>query len=508
MRALKALATCGVMVLASCDTFDAPDQNASTISDLTSSAPTRTAVATAAQGLLGSVQATNGGIRNFFGFQAQTLGILGREGYNLDVSNPQNIPTFYGRNAGNAFKNLTLWTAPYATLKQANILLKAANNVGGGTTAAEKAGLTGYVQTIKAYTLFIIIRATDVSGAALDATDSATADPPPIMSKAQVYTQILSLLDAGATSLAAGGSSFMFSIPPGFSNFGTPAAFLQFNKALRAKVNVTNGAYAAALTDLGASFMDTTQAPTMGAYVTYSTAGTDATNGLYDPTSRQRYVHPAMAFDAQCQAGTANCQLPGGDTTKRDLRFLNKVVPIGTLVRFFFTVNWGLSVYKSNGASWAVITNEELALLNAEALLACSSAGQGVAVTCTGSAAQRLNALTLVNWVRSKSGGLALLVGPPAAGTPARNGVARTTGDNLLDEILYNKRYSLFYQNGDRWVDSRRYGILAGLKTDERNPAQTGVAADVIWANTMIPINECLPRTTQPAGCTTVPAFY
>jgi hypothetical protein len=176
------------------------------------------------------------------------------------------------------------------------------------------------------------------------------------------------------------------------------------------------------------------------------------------------------------------------------------------IARFFFTVNWGLSVYKSNAASWAVINNEELALLKAEADLGCTTTGQGVAVTCAN--ANRADALAMVNYVRTASGGLSTLLAEPATGTPNRNGVARTTGDNLLDEILYNKRYSLFYQNGDRWVDSRRYGILAGLKTDERNPAATGVPADVIWANTMIPINECLPRTTVPAGCTTVPAFY
>src|ERR1051326_48958 len=154
MRLFKALAACGVVALTACGTFDAPDQNASTISDLTGASPSRAAVATAAQGLLGSVAATNAGIRNFFGTEAQTLGILGREGYNLDVSNPQNIPTFYGRNFGASTKNLALWNSPYATMKQANIVIKAVDNVV-GATAAEKAGVKGLAQTIKAYSLFI-----------------------------------------------------------------------------------------------------------------------------------------------------------------------------------------------------------------------------------------------------------------------------------------------------------------------------------------------------------------
>src|SRR6266516_5820832 len=62
--------------------FDASNQNFATIQDLTGPNPSRVAVLTATQGLLAVTRAS-------FAFNAQTLGILGREGYNLDVSNPQ-----------------------------------------------------------------------------------------------------------------------------------------------------------------------------------------------------------------------------------------------------------------------------------------------------------------------------------------------------------------------------------------------------------------------------------
>jgi hypothetical protein len=484
------------LVIGACGEFDAPNQNYSTISDLTSSNPSRAAVATAAQGLLGSVAGTNAGLRNFYlGFNQQTLGILGREGYNLDVSNPQNIPTFYQLPAGNAFKNLMIWNAPYATIKQANLVISAVDNVT-GASAGEKEGVKGYAQTVKAISLFYVIRGTDVNGAVLDALTNPTDAPPPIADRATTYARILSLLDSGAAHLAAAGSTpFMFTITDGFAPFGTPATFIQFNKGMRAKVDIDQTAvgnpnnaalYTAALADLAASFLDTTKAMNFGAFVTFSTAGTDVVNPMYDPTSRQRYVSTAFAADAQLQNGATV-----GDTTARDLRFLAKAKPIAPVSRYSFNVNWGLNSAPSNQSPVAVLKNEELILLRAEARLACSGPPP---VTCLNT--DVAGALADVNTVRVKSGGLAPIVA--ATATPARNGVTRTTGNALLDEVLYNKRYSLFYENGDRWVDMRRYGNLAALTADDR-------PGDIVWPNTVIPINECLPRSPQPSGCTNIP---
>jgi hypothetical protein len=63
----------------------------------------------------------------------------------------------------------------------------------------------------------------------------------------------------------------------------------------------------------------------------------------------------------------------------------------------------------------------------------------------------------------------------------------------LLDELLYEKRYSLVWENGDRWVDLRHYGKLATLPKD-----RTG---DLIFPYLRIPVNECKPRTPAPWGC-------
>src|SRR5205823_6026427 len=110
------------------------------------------------------------------------------------------------------------------------------------------------------------------------------------------------------------------------------------------------GNYAAALTDITAAtsagpFLSapaTVANLSVGVFNTYSTNSGDATNGVYDATDRQRFSHNANASDAQCQTGTAICQLPGGDTTKRDDRFLRKVRAVSpqALNRYNFDVFW------------------------------------------------------------------------------------------------------------------------------------------------------------------------
>src|SRR2546429_360386 len=243
-RTTAAAAVALSLAVSACTELDAPDQNASTTADLTGT-PTKVAIGTAAQGLLASVTGTNVGVRNIFGTNRGTLGILGRESYNLDVSNPQNIPPLYTSVGGNAFRNLTYWTGAYATINQANIIFKGAD-AATGLVAAEREALKGFAETIKALELFYVIRQTDASGAALDALATPTADPPAIALKPAVYTEINRLLDDARTLLLAGGASFPFTMPTGWTNFNAPSTtFAQFNRAIRAWANISNLQFAA-----------------------------------------------------------------------------------------------------------------------------------------------------------------------------------------------------------------------------------------------------------------------
>ena len=73
------------------------------------------------------------------------------------------------------------------------------------------------------------------------------------------------------------------------------------------------------------------------------------------------------------------------------------------------------------------------------------------------------------------------------------------TSSAQLHELLYQKRYSLMFENGDRWVDLRRYGLLLELPLDR--------PGDVIYTRFRIPVSECQAHTTPPAGCTVGPSL-
>ena len=67
------------------------------------------------------------------------------------------------------------------------------------------------------------------------------------------------------------------------------------------------------------------------------------------------------------------------------------------------------------------------------------------------------NAVQALNVIRTQAGNL-----------PAYSGAL--TKDALIDELLKQRRYSLFYE-GHRWIDMRRYGRLNQLPIDQ--PGQT-----------------------------------
>jgi hypothetical protein len=79
--------------------------------------------------------------------------------------------------------------------------------------------------------------------------------------------------------------------------------------------------------------------------------------------------------------------------------------------------------------------------------------------------------------VRTRSGNL------PALGTLG-------APDAALDELLYNRLYSLMFEGAHRWIDARRYGRLGTLPLDR----PTGTPPDVVFPTLPIPTDEILPR--------------
>jgi hypothetical protein len=412
----------GWVAVAGCTNLDVADLNAPSLDSLVQ-APTRESFTRFAPGLVYGARNGVADARGYISF----LGILGREGYNLDPSEPRLVTELLeGPITPGGIGINVLWAPPYANIRSANILLAIVDRVP-GLTSEEKEATIGFAQTLQANDFLRVINLTDVFGAPVDVGSDPRDPPSPIRSKDEVFRHIASLLDSAATHLAAGGSAFPFPLTPGFAGFDAPASFVRFNRALRARVAVYTGAFAVALAALDQSFLDRSAPLTLGIYHTYSTAAGDVANGLFDPTSQFIRAHLSLAADARLRA----------DGTP-DLRLQTKVVQAPPLTVQGITSEFAFAIYPTAATPVPIIRNEELILLRAEANLGLGDLGA---------------ALDDLNFIRVNSGGL-----PPYAGP--------VTHDALLDELLYNKRYSLLLEGGHRWIDLRRYGRLTDLPLD------------------------------------------
>ena len=158
-----------------------------------------------------------------------------------------------------------------------------------------------------------------------------------------------------------------------------------------------------------------------------------------------------------------------------DLRFQTKFKDVPPYQLLEVQSDLQYTLYEDPGAPFVWVKNEELILLRAEANLALGDLDQ---------------ALVDINFIRENSGGLEPLASP---GTAA----------DLLDELLYNKRFSLVFEWGHTWIDMNHYGKLLEM------PVLGLPSADVRLHDAMpYPLSECLPREPDvPAGCTTQQGF-
>src|SRR3954447_22717033 len=114
-RHIRVGAVALLLAMTACKDMNVPDYNAGSLSSLETN-PSRASVATAAQGIFASSRLS-------LGFMAQTLGVLGRESYNLDVSNPQNTSLLYVNLTQDVASNF--WGNEYRSIRLENVLLHA-----------------------------------------------------------------------------------------------------------------------------------------------------------------------------------------------------------------------------------------------------------------------------------------------------------------------------------------------------------------------------------------------
>jgi starch-binding outer membrane protein, SusD/RagB family len=491
MRTRRFAVMAALLVLGACN-FDILNTNEPTLDDLLQS-PTRSKLQFFGSGLFAQERQD---IQNFI----WRVGSMGREGINLSGNNqPDFIEPYFGPVQGGGSFGDTQWATPYIEIRDANVFLAAlaktpdiAVDPVHGVAAGEKAGARAIANTLKALAFMYVIETRAQLGAPVAVDLAITAAPAPFVHEDSVYKYIVALLDSGAADLGRVGidTVFLVSLPPGFALFATPKTFLGFNRALAAKANVLRATdetgcagnrttcYTTALSALtaavAASFPSYATAANfpLGAFYDFGTGSGDALNTMSEPLNALTF------FALQDNIADADTQAVPGHLTDR--RVLSKIaaaqdtqrallgsIPIPGQLKF--------TVYMTNGAAdpthpIPIIRAEELALLDAEAQW------------FTGNHAQ---ALMDLNNVRMNSGN----VGPDTVSTGSPD-------SNFVKALMKQRRYSLLWEQGTRWIDARRFGRLSDIPTDipATFPNPTNPTPGHVPPEMPVPQSECNAR--------------
>ena len=430
-KTFTTLALAAAVAVAGCDSLSGPNTNNPSVASLSEN-PSAAAVASAAQGMQITNRANSAGP----GGLVSVLGIVGRTSLNLDAADPRWVSELMEGPLDPAAFGGFMWFAPYRDIRQGNLIRDAIPQVSEGEmSAAEKEAVLGFVKTLQAYDFLQIIVTRDENGAPIDVGGELGGDPAPVEGKRAVYDHIVTLLNDAQGHLQSASGSFPFQLSSGFAGFDTPSTFLEFNRALAARVFVymagefgEQGFYQDALTALQGSFLDEGASLDLGVYHAFGTGSGDATNDIAvtaSGSSPNIRAHPALDDSVEMQAD--------GETP--DARFLEKTRAIDFREFGGIGSDVGFDIYQTGSADIPIIRNEELILLRAEANIGLGNLGL---------------ARDDINFIRTNSGNLTE-VGPFA------------DSEEALDQLLYEKKYSLLFEGGHHWIDMRRYGRLGDL---------------------------------------------
>lgn len=379
------------------------------------------------------------GMREGFGTYVTSSGSIAREFYKYDAD-PRNVEDLLGFE-GMQLDNATFYlTAPYNTryqvVKTANILLDALDNTT-SISEAEKDAFRGYANTIKGYMLFHVLNMLNDNGIRVDVGDPENLGP--FLSKSDAFNEIIAIMEEGFSQTQ--GSTFSIPLSNGFDGYKTADDFGQFNQALTAKILTISGDYQGALDRLSKSFFDLNGDITAGPQHVFSTSPGDIFNPLFKTPQQsgdQLVVHNSVIED-----------ILDDDTRINKFRLRDDPVSLAGLNGTHET-----ALYESSTSPISIIRNEELILLYAE---------------CNIQTDQTADAVEALNVIRA------------AHGLPAYSG--GTDKDSLIDELLYQRRYSLWGE-GNRMFDLRRYGRL----NDQFVPIDRD--GDIIHFEFPIPLSE------------------
>lgn len=369
----------------------------------------------------------------------ETVGIFGREAYEMDLNNPDNaILTLQHPQA--AFKieeyhgfGAVGYEGPYVTVRQTNLLILAVKKTN-KITDTEKNGYIGFSKTIKGYQLLIPLMRQWKKGIRVALPYTQPLNPGPFLSYDEALAEIRRILEEGATALRNAGESLNFTLSMGFDGYDTPEGLLKVNRAIAARAAIYAEDWQAALDALSNSFLKLQKREGVmweGPAHTFS-GGNDQTNPFYyahnAPIVGLMAVNPEWIQEAE----------PGDERVEnkiycREESFNYSTLAAAGLPPVFFHCQ--MDIYNTRTSPIPFIRNEELILIYAEAHAQLGHLQKAVKA---------------INIIRN---------------TWSLDDFHSASKSEIMDQILYERRYSLWME-GHRWIDMRRYGRIDEIETD------------------------------------------
>lgn len=364
-------------------------------------------------------------IREDLAFYFWTTSMVGREYYDLRGTDPRYTTELLGRNGGNldnqGFLTTRSYFGRYRSVRNANLLKTAVDNTVATISGDQADAIKGFANTIIGYELLLEANRQYENGIRID-----VADVDNLGSFTSGYQESLSeikaILDEGFSQLNGKDEDFIFNLI-GFTSIPGSGieAVAKFNRAVAARVALYSNNKSEALSVLSNSFLDLDGDLDIGAYYAFGGAtGNDIINPIFYVPGVDNYMaHPTFVSDAEV-----------GDNR------LDKVTDIGDPIAIDgLSSPFLVSLYESNTSPVGMIRNEELILIYAEANIGSNND----------------EAVSAINIIRNAAG-----LGDYDGGT---------SDEDLIDELLMQRRYSLFGE-GHRWIDLRRYDRLDELPLD------------------------------------------
>lgn len=373
--------------------------------------------------------------KNYYENATELWGAFGREVWPFFLSDPRFLDLWLGQGATETtpdfFGSGGTYVTPYLAVKQANVLIDAAE-ASSSITPDQAAAYTGFAKTLKGFQLMIPLLQQGEKGIRIDVEEPL--NPGPTLPFDQALAEIRAIIEDGAMDLD--GSEIDFVLTSGFDGFMTSETMLQFNRAVAAKAAMYAEDWSAMESALEDSYLNLDASSpaelNVGPTHEYGNAP-EPSNPLFYPfdraTSTILVVHPALIEDA----------IEGdGRLSKFAQRVENPVTATtgeNTLIGEYQDAR-----YSGPTDDIPYLRNEELILMYAEANAQLGDTD---------------DAVDAINTIRNIWG-----IGDYDGDTDL---------DSLIDEILFQRRYSLWAEGGQRWLDLRRYGRLNADNVDLRD---------------------------------------